>query len=344
MSSARNMTRALLSVVGSPFEPQRDLVVKEDLSSLHRYAAKNRMALLYLDALNRRGLNVFQDDHEKLSNNYSQAIDLMIRVSDLLEEAEVDYALFKSLRPYREATVDIDILALGSSYHDVLKAMSEAGYSLLQRGPLSATFEDPVSRLGVDIYGEIGVSYLTYLDKEKLREHVVRHEVPGGRLVRTLSAAADLLAVIAHSVLKEQMYVLSEYYSTLFYLHDDSGEAVANSLMSLAQKCKLELALEIHLGITASLHNDVHGFVPKCIRDTWDGFEIGPWEFSRARRLGTGFPLKYHPVTIAKALAGLLKESKGRRSVALQAVKMFDPRFSPSIARKLFQHMTRDTY
>jgi len=344
MNVAGRLTRTLLSVVGSPFEAQRDVKVEEDLSSVYSYAAQNRMALLCLEALDGRGIKVFRDDCEKLGNNYSQAMGLAIRVSDLLEDAGVDYALFKSLRPYREATVDVDALAFGSSYDDALKAMREAGYSLLERGPLSATFRDSESKLGVDIHDEIGVSHLIYLDKEKLGKHVVRREVLGGGFVRTLSPAADLLAIISHSVLKEQMYVLSEYYSTLFHLYEDPGGTIASSLRSLAEKCKLEFALKIHLGITASLHRDVHGFVPECIEDARDGLEIGSWEFSRARKLGIGFPLKYYPMTTAKALAGLLRESKGRHSVALQALKMFDPHFSLRVAGQLFRHMTRETY
>lgn len=344
MGFPKMMAHTLLSLVGSPFESGRNADGNIDLQPLYRYAAKNRMTLLYLDALERRGIEMFREDREKLSKTYSHAINLMLRVSDLLEEAGLDYAFFKSLRPYREATVDVDLLAFGSGYLDALKLMNKAGYSLLERGALSATFRDPVSKLGVDVHDEIGVSYVIYLDKEKLSEHVVRREVSGLGFVRTLSPAADLLAVISHSVMKEHMYALSEYYSTLFCLRDESSVTFVDSLRSLAERCKLESALEIHLGITASLHRDVHGFVPKCIMDAWDGLETGSWEFSRTRRLGVEFPLKYHPVTIAKALTGLLKESKGKRSMALQALKMFDPRFSPRVASRLFQHIAREMY
>jgi len=344
MSLAESLTHGVLSVIGSPFEPDGELEVEQDLSCLYRYAAKNRMALLCLDALSRRGIELFRDHCEKLSNIYLQALDLVVRVSDLLEEVGVDYAFFKTLRPYREATVDVDVLTLGSSYDDALRTVSEAGYYLLDRGPLSATFRDPVSGLGVDIHDEIGVSHLVYLDKEKLWNHVERREVLGGGSVRTLSQAADLLAVISHSVLKEQMYVLSEYYSTLFHLHDDSSGRIASTLRSLAEGCNLGLALKIHLGITASLHRYVHGFVPRCITDSCDDLETGLREYSRARKLSTGFPLKYHPITIAEALAGLLKESKVRHSIALQVLKMFDPHLSLRVAKELFLHTTRETY
>jgi len=343
MSLAKGLTRSLLSVVGSPFNRVTELELNQDLSSLYRYAARNRMALLCLDALHGKDINVFSDDRKKFHNIFLQTLDLVVRVSSLLERAGVDCVLFKTLRPYREATVDIDILTLGSSYGDALKAMNGAGYLLLERGPLSATFRDPVSRLGVDIHDEIGVSHLVYLDKGKLGKQVVRREVPGG-IVRTLSPAADLLVIISHSVLKEQMYVLSEYYSTLFYLHGDPSGTIATSLRILAERCKLELALKIHLGITASLHRDVHGFVPRCIKDASDDLEVGSWEFSRTKKLGVGFPLKYHPMTTARALAGLLKEPKGRRSVALQALKMFDPHSSLRVAGQLFRHITRETY
>jgi len=341
--STERLTRSLLSVVGSPFEPQRDMRIDEDLSSLYRYAINNRMALLTLDALNKRGINVFRDDYEKLGNNYLQAMDLMVRVSDLLEEAGIDFVFFKSLRPYREATVDIDVLVFGSSYRDVLKAVGEAGYFLLERGPLSATFRDPVSKLGIDIHEEIAVSHLIYLDKEKLDKQVVRREVPGGGIVRTLSPAADLLAIICHSVLKEQMYVLSEYYSTLFYLYANKDGAVLRSLASLAEECNLDFVIETHLGMTASLHKEFHGFIPNCIQQTY-GRQDGSWEFSRVSRLGLGFPAKYHPLTVVKALSSLLKERKGKRGIAVQTSKMLDPRFCLRLSTHLIQHMMRQAY
>jgi len=344
MPSTDNLTFNLLSVVGSPFESPKDIWVVEDSSSLCRYAAKNRMALLCLHSMDKRGMAVPRDYLEKLGINYSQALDLVVRVSDTFEKSGVDYAFFKSLRPYPEATVDVDILVFGSDYGKALEAMSGAGYLRLETGPLSATFRDPVSGLGVDIHDEVGVSHLIYLDKDRLTGSVMGCEVSDGCFVRTLSPAADLLAVMAHSVLKEQMYVLSEYYTTLFYLYADNRGTVLGSLRSLAEKCSLGFAVEAHLGITASLHKEVHGFIPKYIERVSGELQDGSWEFSRVRRLGLDFPFRYHPLTVVKALSGLPKEKKGKRSVAIQTSKMFDPRFCLRMTRDLLQHVTRETY
>lgn len=344
MSFTGNLTRSLLSVVGSPFKPLTDVNVDDSLSSLCRYAAKNRMALLCLDSLDRRGILVPGDYYEKLSTNYSQALRLMVRVSEVFEKSAVDYAFFKSLRPYREATVDVDVLALSSAFWQALEAMYGAGFLHLETGPLSATFREPSSGLNVDIYDEIGVSHLIYLDKDKLSKCVVSREVSDGHFVKTLSPAADLLALMAHSVLKEQMYVLSEYYTTLFCLHADDGETVLASLKRLAEECSLGFAVETHLGVTASLHKEVHGFAPRCIQRMYGELQHGSWEFSRVKRLGLSFPLKYHPLTVVQALAGLLKELKGRRGIAVQASRIFDPRFCLRFTTHLLHHIMRETY
>jgi len=172
----------------------------------------------------------------------------------------------------------------------------------------------------------------------------VRREVSDGCFVKTLSPTADLLAVMAHSVLKEHMYVLSEYYTTLFHLHAFNGESVLTSLRSLAEECGLTFAVETHLGVTASLHKWVHGFVPRCIERMYGELRDGSWEFSRMKRLGLEFPLRYHPLTVVKGLSGLLKDLKGRRSIAVQGSRMLHPHFCLRTTTDFLQHIMKETY
>jgi len=139
------------------------------------------------------------------------------------------------------------------------------------------------------------------------------------------------------------MYVLSEYYSTLFYLYANKDGTVLRSLASLAEECNLNFVIETHLGMTASLHKEFHGFIPNCIQRMY-GKHDGSWEFSRVSRLGLCFPVRYHPLTVVKALSSLLKERKGKRGIAVQTSRMFDPRFCLRLSTRFIQHMMRQTY
>src|SRR4030042_3764214 len=220
MGFANSRTSILLTLIGSPFAHNSDYLEDSNVRSLYSYAVKNRIRLLFLNSLWKSGqLDDLKEEREKLLENYARIQSAFKRVSEILESRNVDYAFFKSIRPYQEVTADIDILILGSKYKEVLRALANSGYYNLGEGPLSATFQDAEARISIDIYDDVGVSHIIYIDKTKLARSVSRVKLSASTSGRTLCPEADLLAVIAHSILKEHMYVLSEYYTTLHYLN-----------------------------------------------------------------------------------------------------------------------------
>ena len=214
-----NPTISLLRTVGSPFAPETELPndARDPMEHYH-CARKNRMPLLYLTSLKKwERLGSLQIVYEELYERSLEAYDAVARASRTLNEAHVPYALFKTIRPYQETTVDLDVLILRSpmEYEKSVKAMIGAGYRKLGSGPNSTTVRDPYVDISVDLYREVAVSQIIYLDKGKIGPHITeRNMLSRGEAVRTLSPQADLIALIAHSVIKEHMYTLSEYYST----------------------------------------------------------------------------------------------------------------------------------
>jgi len=345
-------THEFLRLVGSPFanrtrENFNSTQAKiQNASRLYHYATKNRMSLLYLEALKRLDiLAPLRKEYNKLVDKYAKTNQAIYRVSQVLDRTGVNYTFFKSIRPYQEVTVDIDILVFGScaEYEKVVQVLRRVGYVFLGSGPLSVTFRDSEAGINLDLYYEVGASHMIYLDKDGLERFVCERKLSNGELVFSLFSEADLLAVIAHSVVKEHMYVLSEYYTTLYYLADMEEEAL-KSFLSLVEKCKVRSAAKTHLGITALLHYEAHRFLPASLVSLLEMLGVNQLELSRAEKMGFGMPHKYHPITTIKALVEKLGEEKARRSFASQSLSMLNLKFTSSLMKEMLQHISRESY
>lgn len=346
------LTKKLLRIVGSPFEKKEDKnfdteqMSLENALEIYRYATKNRMALLCLKGL--RGLDKLfslQKEYDKLLEKYARTNEVINRASNVLNNMGIKYALFKSIRPYQEVTVDIDVIIFGISayYEKVNNLLPQNGYLFLGDGPLSTTFRDGKVRIGLDIYYEVGASYVIYIDKNNLENYVCDRKLPNNYSALSLSPEADLLAVIAHSVIKEHMYVLSEYYTTIYYL-SEMNESQLDSFVSLVDRCKLLVAAQTHLGITALLHYKAHGFIPSILTKLLEELEVNQLELSRIEKKEFVVPYKFHWITIFKALIEKLKERKSRRSFAMQVFRMMNPKFTLSVIKDVIQHIIRESY
>lgn len=340
-----SLTCDFLRLIGSPYTRKNSAPENLDIEDLYKYATKNRIRLLYLNTLAKyEKIGSLQEERKKLLAKYNLIHEAFIRISNVLEQSDIEYAFFKSIRPYQEVTADIDTLIFGQEYERVLSILKTSGYSCLGTGPLSTTFEDVGAKIGLDIYAEVGVSHLVYMDKSKLADSVFEINISGYCNGRSLKPEADLLAVIAHSIIKEHIYVLSEYYTTLYYLKD-MNYAMLSSFVSLAKNCKLLSTAQVHLSITAFLHYYSHGFVPKVLSSLIEmlGTKSG-FEASNVGRNGFRMPHKYHPTTIARTLAEKLEEPKARKSFAIQMKSMLNPEFTSPFLRMALNHVFRETY
>jgi len=344
VKSINSFTHQFLRVIGSPFVSPNRGSSTQNLSGLYHYAIENRMPLLCLEALRKLDrLGSLQKEYDALIDKYAKTERVFYRVSKVLDKAGIRYAFFKSIRPYQEVTVDIDILIFGSKYKEAIRSIHGAGYMLLDSGPLSTTFRDSEARINLDIYDEVGVSHIVYLDKNILTKLVGNKELSNGAIVRSLYPEAELLVIIAHSVIKEHMYVLSEYYTTLHYLAGMKYEALS-SFLSLVDKCRMRSAVKTHLGITALLHYGAHNTIPVCLIGLLKTLDTNHLELSRVAKMGFHMPYRYHPITIIKAFIEKLGEEKARRSFSSQTLNMLNPTFTSSVLKKTLDHIFRETY
>lgn len=336
-------TREFLRIVGSPLVNSNESSETTTKSQYYDYAVKNRIPLLYLEALKKQeDLGPLQKRYDELTLRHIEIKKAFRKIAEVLDAFRVNYAFFKSIRPYREITVDIDIIIFGSTYRDVVSNLRNVGYSSMGSGPLSTTFRDDETRINLDIYDEIGVSNLVYLDKEMLVK-LVDGVLFDGVSFRSLRPEADLLAVIAHSIVKEHMYVLSEYFTTLHHISTMDQEAL-RSFLFITKKCRMQSSVRVHLSVTALLHREAYGFVPEALVNLLR--MLGPDYRELSLVAGTDFrmPYKYHLATVVRSLIEKLPEKKARRSFAVQTMKMLNPSFAAYVVKNGIAHMVRETY
>jgi len=338
-----NPTLRLLRFIGSPFVSDTLKIDGENIPELDRVSLKNRMRFLFLETLREKGnLGDLETIYAQEKKRCALGFEAMCRVSKILADSSIQYALFKTIRPYTFTTVDIDVVIFGDGLHfrKAAESLQMAGYDLVARGPSSCTLRDPKANLGVDLYKEIAVSFLTYMDKRKLNNFVTVLKLGNSGCVKTLKPEADLASIIAHSIIKEQMYTLSEYYTFVHYLK----KLNIQSFLEIVKQNNLVYATRTHLSITAFLHRVAHKIVPKGLQQILDAFGEENMEKSRLIRDRLETPHKYHPITVARSLLEITKGKEIIKNVGAQLIHMLNPNISKDFLIKLVNHVRRETY
>jgi hypothetical protein len=337
-----SVTVELLRLIASPFVTTGGARSENaDLAKLHSCSEKNRMVYLFLERANLRAPSSYSSLYQEADQRREKIEDAVAKVSKVLADAEINHAVFKTIRPYRSTTVDIDTLIFkNEDYLRSVKMMQRAGYKLVVRGPRSTTLWDQVVNIGIDLYEQVAVSFITYLDKQTLAAHAATTKLPHSKEFKTLTPEADLACIIAHSMIKEQMYTLSEYYTYIYYLRQMN---IKNFLKIITQN-HIKIAARTHTTITALLHYTAHKTIPKELQQILKGLGGENFETTRLAKREYKTPHKYHPITIAKSLLEITKGRETRKSIATQLIHMLEPQISKDFIGKLTDHVFRETY
>lgn len=189
MAESEPHTIQLLQTIGSPFS--KHVVPPEESEELYQLAFKNRVGLLYLDALEKAGrLSRLRREWERLRFRAAETLVTTARLGKALGEAGVPYVVVKTLRPYPATPNDVDVLFLGpgKAYSEAAAALVRAGYVAedAEPGPLQHLFFDQRGgehpswdkRGGiyyVDMYKEMATDYFIYGNKGKIRDQCTDH-------------------------------------------------------------------------------------------------------------------------------------------------------------------------
>lgn len=353
-----NSTIKLLRTIGSPFASDQELTgSKEEALELYGYATKNKIGLLYLESLKEKleefGLKTKYQEEQKKHNEQSITA---IRISELFNSFGVNYAIFKSIMPFPATPNDVDIIHFGSDdeFNNAAKIMLQSGYIELKGSADSSQREFHDARecghlnphkkdiYDIDVYQKVAASYIIYLDKRKLEKYVTEIGRSDNR-IKVLKPEAELVAIIIHSIIPEQLCTLFVYYATLHHLVRMNSEEI-DRFIAIARENNVIFPVKAHCSLVAALHKVAHGFVPEII----EGLLTQLGDETREKRIllenNFKMPHKYSLSAVMRILLEKSKETEFRRSVVTQMVCMLNPKLAKWVIWNVIWRRRRETY
>ena len=346
-----SQTIKLMRTIGSPLISKKEPFVN-GVESLELYdlAVKNKISLLYLESLKQQGkLNKLKMEYDKECTRYLKFLDGMGKVSEILDAANIEYVIFKTIKPYPAVPGDVDIVILSDhdAYLNVTEILLKAGYKeVVARNGLSPTLPDlrePKGDIVIDLQEELELNYVIYLDKNKFRGHIVKREIAPGLGINTLTSEVDLATVIIHSQ-THNLYILGEFY-TLLYVLSGMNEREIDDFVAILKENKITAAAKSFVTITAVLHEGAYGVIPKKLEYALDKLGYEKSEAEKLVKSNFKMPHRYGVSTVVKVILEKMGEGRFRSSVFVQVVKMLmNPRLIKYMIGEVIEMLRREYY
>lgn len=345
-------TLLLMKVIGIPniqTEPIKDLN-EATLIRLFPLAVRNKVPLLFLEnALDLcKDSNYLQSIYEDYAEKSQSAKSLIKEIAEALVQNQVDYVIFKTIKPFRSVGADVDVIFF--SRQDLTRAwysLQEIGCKLAGYGAFSVTLYNPTYKMNVDLHLQMSVSRLVYMNKQLLQEYVTETNF-NGALVPVFENPASLVIDAAHSIHKEQLFMLSDYYTTIFET-SNMNKQQRKSMMNLAELSHVAFCLKAVLMLVDKLTAVAFKKNISAINEMAQMVHVNKFEDKAIRILITHFeqnlklPYKYHPMTVAVAfMARVFKDPMLRGTLAGQFKEMVTN--MPYLLENTLLHVKRETY
>ena len=268
----------------------------------------------------------------RYEEQYQRTLDLTKFVAALLENCETPYTLFKTVKPFPYVPSDIDVLLLSNNdLEKVINTLKGKNCIVLDRDNYGVTMFSLAHRMCIDLTTQVAVSGIIYVNKKVLFDHVSELDF-SGTMVRILEPHAELLTVTAHSIFKEQMYTLNDYYAIVM-LTQHWEEA-----SKLAEKLHLKHALETVLKMTRTITVNAFG----SLNPLMEGFEtLGITSAAASSGKDIELPKKYE---LAPIIVEFLKKFATDRLALNSLSSVTRSLCSPEFYRRIVNHATREKY
>ena len=351
-----NPTVKILRMIGSPFASGQNLPEnKDEDSKLYDCAEKNKIGLLYLEALKKDGcLNKLQSEYEKHKKNRIEHLTTAVRISSLLNSQKVRYAVIKSIMPFPYVPNDVDILVFDSpnQFEKIINTAKNSGYDVIGKAPMEVMIHDARNEkhknpkekdvYDIDLYRELGAINIIYFDKNKLEKHVTETKLFEEN-IKVLRPGAELATVLVHSIFPEQIFTLHLYYTTLHYLSKMNAEDI-NDFIAIIKENNITFAVKTVISIIAILHDVAHGFIPEKLKTLTSEFGMNNFETTKLRKKSLATPHIYMFLTIIITLLEKMREKKAAKSIVRQMLKMLNPKTIGYVVKVVAERRQRDTY
>jgi len=345
-----NQTIKLLRTIGSPLLANEPHFIN-GIESLELYdlAVKNKISLLYLEALKQQGkLNKLRKEYEEEYARYLKFLRRIDKVSKILDIANIEYVIFKTIKPYPAAPGDVDVLLMGDKtrYIKANELFLQEGYKEWISDAVSPTLPDLIDPEGdiiVDLQDELELSYVIYMDKNKFRGHIVKREMPSRKKIKTLTPELDLATTIIHSQ-THNLCILGEFY-TLLYVLSEMDETEIDDFVAVLKENKIAAAAKAFGTITAVLHDAAYGAIPDKLEYTLSKLGYEKSEAEALVKSDFKMPHRYSLSTVVKVILEKMREKRFRRSVGVQMLKMLrNPRLMKYMIGEVIEMRRKEYY
>ena len=346
-------TLRLMRVIGSPFivhKPQNLANDKKKTKLLLRIADLNKVNLLFIESVMNFSKECSQ--LEFLLSTYRKNYELfqfsVMDIAGILNDSGIQYAVFKSLTSFPMSHSDVDILIFDDrEFNGIHHFLKSQGFETIKVGPNSITVKNPRLDFKVDLHKEIAVSYLVYLDKNILRNFLHIQYLNSLPVVVFLEEF-DMLISMCHSVYKEQLYTLADFYEILYTLSNLTTKQFTN-FIDYTKTLKSDLAVSLSIACTAVLHKMAFNSIPSeliqlfsKLAPTTSHFVVN-YEITKLLN-SEDLPHKFSPISVTTAILAKLQYQRTRRNFHNQLRAFLKPSFIRDFSEQVWTHIKHDTY
>lgn len=343
----------IIGTFGSEGKRKGIVYEKRDLLELFPLSIINKIPLLYLESVKKvcENCNELKKSYMRLREREEAILFQIKEIVNTLSGLNINYVVFKTLKPFPYVASDIDLLLFADdAAKKALKAFAESRYKLLNSGPRNFSMLDLESGIKIDLYDEITVSRIAYMDKRKIREYVTEITIDNMQ-IPVLTPEVDLLSVMAHSFYKEQLYTLADFYAIVLNITQFTSQQT-DTFIKLAKAQCIEYACALSLELTQIIHSIVFRNKIRKIDEISSEFKLGPplvaSTYRTLRRIEKKMkmPYKYDYATVGMGLVEkIIKDESTKRSVPFQMKEfLLNSQFSKEFIERLASHIVRETY
>lgn len=330
---------------------ESEVLENRNLVVLFNLALKNKIPLPYLDVVRKLGKPEYEQLYTQFIEKEKTQLCQIRDLAELLSGQNISYVVFKTLKPFPYVASDVDLLFFNNnSSTKALNLFLKKGYQQLDSIPPNLTVFNSERSTKVDLYGEVTVSRIAYLDKRKLHKYITETTVFDTK-VPVLTPEVELLSVIAHSFYKEQLYTLSDFYTIVANVDKFTVQQEITFVES-AREQHVEYACILTLELTSLLYSFFFNKKLQKIEKILSELDYGKFVTQAIRRVLNQIlktfklPYKYDYVTVFVGfIEKILKDENAKRCLPFQMRDSFsNPRFSARFIEEIANHILRETY
>jgi hypothetical protein len=343
-----SQTIHLIKFLGSPFYDDDSSAfnyIYENMENFLLFSKLNKIELYFMNQLIKKRFKIDSESYENKIVEYNEYRKTLRRIVNYLNEEKYDYVIIKTIFDFQTIPNDVDILLYEE--FNITEFMLEKNYEIVGIAPHQICYHDKRTlshgpsnekdRYDVDIYVDLKASYLTYINKNKIKKYIVKTSYDGV-IVPVFEPGIEIMIISVHSVFPEFILTLSHYYSILYNLSKMSQEDI-NQLVLITKENNVYSSIRLVFDIVINLHYQAHGALSSNLEFLKRAFNIRlnpnksysmPHKFSFLNLLGFIYEKTFDPCF--------------RRDVVKQMLFMCDYDNFKYVLSVIVNRFTRNTY